>query len=476
MYVDKVLGGVNAVQTLLRLNRTHPQKEDTAVLDFANRAEDIQKAFEPYYETTLLSESTDPALLYDLERLLREMGVYTAAEVEAFAQRFYKPKTTQAQLYAQLAPIVVRVAELHIDDQRTLRSLLTDYVRLYSFLAQVLPFTDTGLEKLYLFVRHLRRLIKVAREELPVEIQQNIDMESYRLQQTSQTLIKLKRGVGQLDPQGVTDPFTPNPEHMEPLSQIIAELNERFGLNLGEEHRVTIGYMLNRLYNDAALEVGARANMRDAFRLTFDRKVGDGFQEIVDSNFDLYKRITDDPAFGEMVKSWLFDQYMRAHRSAADLIRQRESKTLEFKSSLRWDIKQGVKDDRIVTHAVLKTIAAFLNTEGGDLLIGVADDGAVVGIEVDQFESDDKFMLHLAQVVRNGLGVRASTCIDPKTERIDGKTVCVVICQRSPEPVYLRWKDLHKTPEGDFYVRSGPGTVRLEAADIGAFVRTLFGG
>ena len=91
-----------------------------------------------------------------------------------------------------------------------------------------------------------------------------------------------------------------------------------------------------------------------------------------------------------------------------------------------------------MTHAVLKTIAAFLNTEGGDLLIGVADDGSIIGIERDQLESDAKFIRHVAQVVRNGLGDRAGTCIDPKTQVVDGKTVCVASCHRSPEPVFLK--------------------------------------
>lgn len=127
-----------------------------------------------------------------------------------------------------------------------------------------------------------------------------------------------------------------------------------------------------------------------------------------------------------------------------------------------------------MTHAVLKTIAAFLNTEGGDLLIGVADDGAVVGIEHDQLESDDKFMLHLAQIVRNGLGDRAGTCIDPKVQVVQGKSVCVVTCQRSPEPVFLKWRGLEATPEGDFFVRSGPGTVRLTPESGKEYIRTRF--
>jgi Putative DNA-binding domain len=121
-----------------------------------------------------------------------------------------------------------------------------------------------------------------------------------------------------------------------------------------------------------------------------------------------------------------------------------------------------------VTHAVLKTIAAFLNTEGGDLLIGVADDGSVVGIEHDQLNTDDKFMLHLAQVVRNGLGDRAGTCIDPKMQVVQSKSVCVVTCQRSPEPVFLKWKGIEADAEGDFFVRSVASGSRTTASDISA--------
>ena len=137
---------------------------------------------------------------------------------------------------------------------------------------------------------------------------------------------------------------------------------------------------------------------------------------------------------------------MRAHRQAEELIKRGESKTLEFKATLRWNLRENRKDDKAITHAVLKTIAAFLNTAGGDLLIGVADDGTVTGIEHDQFENEDEFMRHLAQVVRNGLGDRASTCIDPRTQIVQGKTVCLVSCQRSPEPVFLKWKGTEESP------------------------------
>ena len=180
--------------------------------------------------------------------------------------------------------------------------------------------------------------------------------------------------------------------------------------------KTTIEQMMDKLDGDAALDAAARVNTRDNVRLAFDHKVDQVIQEIVD-NFDLYKRITDDRPFGEVIKNLLFDQYLRSHRSADELIRQGESKTLEFKSTLRWNLKENRKDDQRITHAALKTIAAFLNTEGGDLLLGVADDGTISGIERDRLDNDDKFMLHLAQVVRNGLGNRAGTCIDPKIQR-----------------------------------------------------------
>jgi predicted HTH transcriptional regulator len=211
-------------------------------------------------------------------------------------------------------------------------------------------------------------------------------------------------------------------------------------------------------------------------RLTFDHKVESVIQEIVDTNFELYKRITDDRGFGDELKNFLFDQYLRGQRNAAELIKRGESKTLEFKSTLRWSLKENRKDDKGVTYATLKAIAAFLNTEGGDLLIGVADNGAIVGIEHDQFENDDKFMLHLVQVVRNGLGDRAGTCIDPNMQTVQAKSVCVVTCQRSPEPVFLKWKGIEATPEGDFFVRSGPGTIRLSPESAEQYIRTRFPG
>lgn len=474
MYVDKKLGGVNAVQTLSRLNRTHPGKRSTSVIDFANEAEEIKKSFEPYYETTLLSEATDPNLLYEVQGRLSDFGVFAAEEVQSFAQVYFDRKASQDRLYAVLELPRQRFGDLGSDEGREFRGQLTDYVRLYAFLSQVLTFADPDLEKLYVFARHLKRLLPADREELPREVQQNIDMESYRVQETSRGKIGLERQAGQLEPMSAKPGVGGGEDELEPLSRIIAVLNERFGLNLGPEHRVTLEHLRSALDEDTGLDASARVNTRENVRLTFDPKVEDKIQEIVETNFDLYKRITDDPDFGRTLKNYLFDDYIRRHRRVEELLKLQESKTLEFKSSLRWSLKEGRKDDKHVTHSALKTIAAFLNTEGGDLLIGVDDDGKVLGLEHDQLGNDDKFMRHLAQVVRNGLGSRASTCIDPKTQVVEGKTVCLVSCQRSPEPVYLKWKGLEKSGTGDLYVRSGPGSIRLDGADLQPYIDTRF--
>ena len=315
MYVDKKLGGVNAVQTLSRLNRTLPDKQSTMVLDFANESDEIKAAFEPYYETTILSEATDPNLLYEKHDRLLEFPVFTEAEVEDYAAIYFGATSTQDRLYAALASAAERFKELHEDERQDFRGELTDYVRLYSFLAQVLPFSDLGLEKLYAFARHLRRLLPHDEDELPREIQQNIDMESYRIQQTKSGKVKLDR-KGALDPVATKHTRESTPEELEALSHIIAELNERFGIELGPEHRLTLSRMMERLEEDAALDAAAKVNTLENVRITFDHKVEEIIQEIVDLNFDLYKRITDDPNFGEVIKNHLFDQYLRAHRNA----------------------------------------------------------------------------------------------------------------------------------------------------------------
>lgn len=253
-----------------------------------------QKAFEPYYEKTLLSEGTDPNLLYDLERRLREFPVFDGADLEAFARIYFRPGARHDQLYAALAPTVRRAMDLPEEEQFDFRGVLTDYVRLYAFLPQILTFADADLEKLYVFARLVRRYLPVERDYLPVEIQRSIDMESYRIRQTFAGRVKLARGQQEVEPVGPGVSHILAQEQLEPLSQIIRELNERFGTDFAEDDRVFIRELEDRPAVDQALVLSVRVNTPENARLTFDHVVSDRLQDMVDTNFRFYKQVTDD--------------------------------------------------------------------------------------------------------------------------------------------------------------------------------------
>lgn len=143
-----------------------------------------------------------------------------------------------------------------------------------------------------------------------------------------------------------------------------------------------------------------------------------------------------------------------------------ESTDVEFKSTLRWDLAKETKS-RAITLATLKTIAAFMNTRGGTLLIGVNDDAVVVGVESDQFKTDDAFLRHLYVSITNAMGVAVSQYVNARMARVHGGTVCVVECRLSPEPVYLQ--------EGGkviFYVRTGPATIQLSEQDQADWIKS----
>jgi type I restriction enzyme R subunit len=311
MYVDKKLVGLHAVQTLSRLNRIHPLKEETMVLDFANEAEDIQKGFMPYYEKTLLSEGTDPNLLYDLESRLENFDLFTQQEVDRFAAFYFDPKATQDKLLAALDPTATRYEALEKGRKEDFKGTLQDFVRLYAFLSQILTFADADLEKLYGFGRLLLRRLPASQERLPVEITQKIDLDSYRMQQTHEGLISLPRGTGELQPVGVKSTHEPTPEEIEVLSKIIQELNERFGTDFSGDDKVFIEQLESRLIGDPILENSLQVNTRENFRLTFDNVVNDAVQEMIDSNFKFYKQINDDFQFAKTFFDWLFERYLR---------------------------------------------------------------------------------------------------------------------------------------------------------------------
>jgi type I restriction enzyme R subunit len=294
------------------LNRTCPDKEETIVLDFANEAEEIQKAFQAYYEKTILSEATDPNLLYDLERSLKGANVFGDADLQAFSRIYFAPDSGQDRIYSVLAPCVERAEALPPEEKADFRGALTDYVRLYAFLSQLLTFTDRGLEELYAFARLLRRYLPIELDQLPVEIQQHIEIESYRLQQTRTGKIALERGERELNPRSEKTPVIVPVEDREPLSRIIRELNKRFGTDFTEQDHIFISMLEGKLVENEALAASVKANTPENARLTFDHVVTDQLQDMVDTNFKFYKRLTDDDEFAKFFLSWLFDRFNKS--------------------------------------------------------------------------------------------------------------------------------------------------------------------
>ena len=311
MYVDKKLGGVNAVQTLSRLNRTHPQKDETMVLDFANEAETIREAFQPYYERTTLQEGTDPGLLYDLEHQIREYGVVTERDLDDVAAIWFSGDGTQKQLHAVLDRCVDRYEHATEDEQADFRQHLSKFVRLYAFLAQVVPFEDLELEKLYVLAKPLlaKLLARLDPSDIPRELLQYVDIDSYRIQEIDSGGMTLEQGQKPLPPQKESGgpASAPEPEK-EPLSRILEALNERFGYDFDEDDRVFIEQLQKNVRESDAVRTSIKVNSESDARLTFDSVTEDELQEMIDKNFRLYKKIVDNEAFGQMLLDFLFDQ------------------------------------------------------------------------------------------------------------------------------------------------------------------------
>ncbi len=152
-----------------------------------------------------------------------------------------------------------------------------------------------------------------------------------------------------------------------------------------------------------------------------------------------------------------------------ELINLGESDNLEFKSTFRWDIRQNKKNPAI-EHASLKTMVAFLNSEGGDLLIGVEDDGKIYGVEADKFPNDDKFLLHLWGLIKTSMGQDVSPYLKTTLEKFDEKTVCRVNCKPSSKPIFLRQKGFDES----FYIRIGPSTGSLEISEALKYIGNHF--
>lgn len=321
MYVDKKLDGLQAVQTLSRLNRRHRLKEDTFVLDFCNEVADIQESFAPFYTQTEIDEPPDPNHLYSLKNKLDDFLVFQQQELDGFARVFYQPAHRHkhgdmGRMQVFLDPAVDRFSALTQEQQMDFKSLAMTYVRLYGFLSQCVDWGDVELEKRYTYLRLLLTKLPKRTDDERFELDGRVVLERYRLSQTYEGRASLE-GEESSPLAGPKDVGTgrPTEEEAEALSSIIERLNERFGTDFKDEDRLLFDQVVGDLRHDKELARQARANTIDQFKYAFDEKALPAFMDRMGQNEGISERFFSDPLFRDMVLTWMRDVFYRRARA-----------------------------------------------------------------------------------------------------------------------------------------------------------------
>jgi type I restriction enzyme R subunit len=311
MYVDKILTDIKAVQTLSRLNRACPGKIDTFVLDFANEAEDIQKAFSRYYRTTILSGETDPNKLYDLIAAMETHQVYTQYHVDSFVELYLNGAERD-----KLDPILDVCANLYkqLDEnaQIEFKSSAKGFVRTYGFLGAILPYGNPEWEKLSIFVNLLLpKLPSPAEEDLSQGILDAIDLDSYRAEAKAQMAIQLEDSDGEVEPVPTGGASGKSEPELDLLSQIVSTFNDLFG-NIDWKDADNVKRQIERIPEMVSKDITYQNAMRNAdkqeARTESDRVLQSVIISIMSDNMELFKQYNDNPAF----KKWLSDMVFTA--------------------------------------------------------------------------------------------------------------------------------------------------------------------
>ncbi len=323
MYVDRRLAGIQAVQTLSRINRVHPLKEDTFILDFVNDRQEIQAAFKQFYEGAEMGELVQPALMYEIGTELRASGIFLVEEVERFCGVYFKPKARQSaadhrEMNALLDPAVDRfrrLQETDEDEAELWRGKLIAYRNLYSFLSQIIPYQDSDLEKLYTYLRHLGPKLPRRRSGPQYSFDDEVRLEYYRLQKISEGSISLQEGVvTPLDgPREVGSGVVR--EQPVALSRLIDVINERFGTDFTDADQLFFDQIVEAATADETLRQAAQVNPEDKFALVFNRVLESLFVERMEQNDDIFARFMNDQTFQKLVGTWLVGEVYRRLQS-----------------------------------------------------------------------------------------------------------------------------------------------------------------
>lgn len=319
MYVDKRLAGIQAVQTLSRLNRIHPLKEDTFVLDFVNDPEEICAAFKQFYDGAVLGAEAEPEQLYQLKSDLDASGIYLQEEIERFCAVYFKPKPRQSAadhqaLNAALDPAVDRFKALRDErpeEAEAWRKQLSAFRNLYAFLSQIIPYQDSDLERLYTFLRHLAAKLPRRAGGPQYDFDNDVYLEYYRLQKISEGAIDLHEGMAYpLDgPQSVGTSVVR--ERAAQLSQVIEVINERFGTDFNQADQLFFDQLVEAATHSEELQQAAQVNPEDKFALLFNRLLEALFIERMDQNETIFARYMNDPAFQQVVANFLSTEVYR---------------------------------------------------------------------------------------------------------------------------------------------------------------------
>ncbi|WP_322154760.1 type I restriction endonuclease subunit R [Paratractidigestivibacter sp.] len=301
LVVDKKLKDVKAVQTLCRVNRIHPDKEDTYILDFVNKPEDIQKAFERFYTETSLSEQINTDLLYQVQADIRGYGLYDEADIEAAAEIVFtdgkgKPvRNVQGQLAGVLKPAVARYNELDEDSRYQVRRKVRSFCKWYTYITQIVRMFDRDLHKEYVYLSYLRHLLKV--EKIPVDaVDDKVEMRFYKLKQEFEGSISLEPGGGVLEPGGAGKAKALDKKH-DPLQVLIDKFNEQWAGNFTEGDKVVIDTLWKRMAENPEVAETIRRDGRKVFESSVLPKVfGEEAQRAYVENTESFTSLFEDGA------------------------------------------------------------------------------------------------------------------------------------------------------------------------------------
>lgn len=306
MYVDKGLADIKAVQTLSRLNRSHPDKKDTFILDFVNEPGVIKEAFDRYYKTTILSGETDVNKLNDLIDTMESIQVYSDADVDTFVERYLADEPRD-----RLDPILDHCVEVYegliIEDQIEFKSCAKTFVRTYNFLSAILPYGSVQWEKLSIFLNLLiPKLPKPEGEDYTEGLLEDVDLESYRAEAQQTKRIQLENENGEIDPIPVSTSVGVDVPELDTLTNILKEFHDIFG-NIEWTDEDKIKKQINDIiesvrrdekYNNA-MQFSDKQNARDES----DRAAHEAVMNSMQSGLELFREVQNNPSF----RKWLFD-------------------------------------------------------------------------------------------------------------------------------------------------------------------------